>query len=510
MFMFKKKDIDKPKARSDKKLNPGSNAQNGLETKLDKKTPKDSENGSKYKKFFNIKKLKIFSRFKNKDVPKGNNTINVNSNKQSNSTHANKLNSNKNASFIEEESIPYILQRDISFVQGSPVSKSSTKSEKSKSAILKNTKPKSEGLKGEKSKSDGLKSGKSESILSKPSLSLNLNLDKMSSSNDKIETQPKEEKDVILNSLDSKNSKINSKELYKNEKNKNSTIKEKLTLKKIFKSPFNNTSKNAPENNDANEITDLKEKFKHAKSIFDKKIASKKSINSSSSKSNEDHSENGIIKKNEIFNFLNKKKNEKNKNFFMKKKAGFNKNDPKFTIKKKGSNNANLLNREPSTNSIQHSTSTIMISGIKEKKNALIERANKIENNQFKISRDLNNTNDDLYVGNCDTNHIVNKQILFNVDPPLLFIENSFALCPMMPIGDLIEMIYSICEKNKDESIKKLNDCKENNQKISSTLMLGLSALDGEDESVISNLNKRSELQKQNLKEACDIVESIR
>ncbi|EAA19088.1 hypothetical protein [Plasmodium yoelii yoelii] len=52
-------------------------------------------------------------------------------------------------------------------------------------------------------------------------------------------------------------------------------------------------------------------------------------------------------------------------------------------------------------------------------------------------------------------------------------------------------MIYSICEKNKDESIKKLNDCKENNQKISSTLMLSLGALEGEDESVISNLNKR-------------------
>lgn len=35
-----------------------------------------------------------------------------------------------------------------------------------------------------------------------------------------------------------------------------------------------------------------------------------------------------------------------------------------------------------------------------------------------------------------------------------------------MPIGDVIEMIHSICENNKDESFKKLNDCKENNQKV--------------------------------------------
>lgn len=582
--MFKKKNIDKSKAQSNKKLNPGSNAKNGLEKKLDKKTPKGSENSSKDKKFFNIKKLKIFSRFKNKDVTTGN--------KQNNSINGSKSNSNTNSTLIEEESVPYILHRDSSIFQESPTNKSSTNSEKSKSAILKITKPRSGGLKGEKpkngglknaklkseglksgdlksdksksgdlksdksksgdlkseglksekskneelkneksksgdlksealknekSKSDGIKSGslkndglkneKSESIISKASLSLNS--DKVASSgNEKIETQPKDENGIILNSLDSKNSKINSKELNKNDK-KNSTIKEKLTLKKIFKSPFNNTSKNSTEYNDINEITDLKEKFKHAKSIFDKKIASKKSINSSSSKSTEDHSENGILKKIEIFNFLNKKKNEKNKNFFMKKKAGLNKNDPKSIIKKKSSNNTNLLNREPSTNSIQHSTSTTMISGIKEKKNSLIERANKIENNQVKISRDLNNTNDDLYVGNRHTNHIVNKQILFNVDPPLLFIENSFALCPVTPISDVIEMIYSICEKNKDESIKKLNDCKENNQKISSTLMLSLGALEGEDESVISNLNKRGELQKQNLKEAYDIVESI-
>ncbi|CAD2103000.1 hypothetical protein YYG_02725 [Plasmodium vinckei petteri] len=520
MFLFKKKNIDKSKAPSNKKLNSVSNAQNGLETKLDRKTSEDSENSSKDKKFFNIKKLKIFSRSKNKDIPKDNNKINVNNNEPNNSIKDFKLTSNKNGLPIKREASPDILHKDNPIFQKSQLSKSSTKSGKSKSESirsesiksdsLKSESIKSDSLKSESIKSEGLKSEKSGSIFSKSKSFLSLNSDKMSSSsNEKIEAQTKKESNVTLNSLASKNSKINSKELNKNEKSKNSAIMEKLTLKKIFKSPFNNTSKKTPENNNINEITDLKEKFKHAKSIFDKKIASKKSINSSHSKNDEDPSEKSIVKKIEIFNLMNQKKNVKNKNFFMKKKPSLSKGDPKSILKKKSSNNTNLLNREPSVNNIQPPTSTIMDSGIKEKKNELVERANKIENNQLKVSKDLNNTDDELYIGHPHTNHIVNKQILFNVDPPFLFAENSFALCPIMPISDVIEMIRSICEHNKDESIKKMNNCKENNQKISSTLVLALGALDGDEDSLTSNLNKRTELQKQNLKEAYDVVESI-
>ncbi|SCM20256.1 conserved Plasmodium protein, unknown function [Plasmodium chabaudi adami] len=530
MFLFKKKNIDKSKAPSTKKLSSDSIAQNGLEIKLDKKTSQDSESSSKSKKFFNIKKLKIFSRSKNHDIPKDNNTINVNNNDKNNNINNFKLTSNKNGLPIKGNATPDILHKDISVFQKSQLSKSSTKSEKSKngsvrseslkseslkseslkSESLKSESIKSEGIKGESIKNEGLKSEKSGSIFSKSKSSLSLNSDKMSSSsNEKIETQTKKGGSIKLNSLASKNSKINNNELNKNEKNKNSVIMEKLTLKNIFKSPFNNTNKKTPENNNINEIPDLKEKFNHAKSIFDKKIASKKSINSLCSKNSEDSSEKNIVNKIEIFNLLNQKKNVKNKNFFMKKKPNINKIDPKSILKKKSSNTTNLLNREPSVNNTQPPTSTVMASEIKERKHDLVERANKIENNQLKISNDLNNTRDDLYIGHINTNHIVNKQILFNVDPPFLFTENSFALCPIMPIGDVIEMIHSICENNKDESFKKLNDCKENNQKISSTLMLALGALDGEDDSVISNLNKRTELQKQNLKEAYDVVESI-
>ncbi|SCN59661.1 conserved Plasmodium protein, unknown function [Plasmodium chabaudi chabaudi] len=525
MFLFKKKNIDKSKAPSTKKLSSDSIAQNGLEIKLDKKTSQDSESSSKSKKFFNIKKLKIFSRSKNHDIPKDNNTINVNNNDQYNNINNFKLTNNKNGLPIKGNATPDILHKDISVFQKSQLSKSSTKSEKSKSGSvrseslksesiksesLKSESIKSESIKGENIKNEGLKSEKSGSILSKSKSSLSLNSDKMSSSsNEKIETQAKKEGSVKLNSLASKNSKINNKELNKNEKNKNSVIMEKLTLKNIFKSPFNNTNKKTPEINNINEIPDLKEKFNHAKSIFDKKIASKKSINSLCSKNSEDSSEKNIVNKIEIFNLVNQKKNVKNKNFFMKKKPNINKTDPKSILKKKSSNTTNLLNREPSVSNTQPPASTVMASEIKEKKHDLVERANKIENNQLKMSNDLNNARDDLYIGHINTNHIVNKQILFNVDPPFLFTENSFALCPIMPIGDVIEMIHSICENNKDESFKKLNECKENNQKISSTLMLALGALDGEDDSVISNLNKRTELQKQNLKEAYDVVESI-
>ncbi|CAA9987457.1 conserved Plasmodium protein, unknown function [Plasmodium knowlesi strain H] len=99
--------------------------------------------------------------------------------------------------------------------------------------------------------------------------------------------------------------------------------------------------------------------------------------------------------------------------------------------------------------------------------------------------------------------------IPFNLQPPLLFTENSFDICPISPIEDIIEIIHSIFNSNKEEAIAKLKMCKENNEKCSSMLKITLDKLNGPQDSVLTNLTKNMSLQRDYLIEVNEVMRAV-
>ncbi|SBS93997.1 conserved Plasmodium protein, unknown function [Plasmodium malariae] len=107
---------------------------------------------------------------------------------------------------------------------------------------------------------------------------------------------------------------------------------------------------------------------------------------------------------------------------------------------------------------------------IKMRKNNLIERANLIAKRQKGTPNELVNLyNNSENIHRQDTKETMDAQVTFNVDPPLLFCENAFAICLLSNIEDLIDMIHSVCKNSKEETIAKLKLCKENSQKVSAS-----------------------------------------
>ncbi|SBT70959.1 conserved Plasmodium protein, unknown function [Plasmodium malariae] len=160
------------------------------------------------------------------------------------------------------------------------------------------------------------------------------------------------------------------------------------------------------------------------------------------------------------------------------------------------------MSRKNSNSDVEHNSSspsdkyrecnsnmvTVTSDDIKMRKNNLIERANLIAKRQKGTPNELVNLyNNSENIHRQDTKETMNAQVTFNVDPPLLFCENAFAICLLSNIEDLIDMIHS----------------------SSNVLRLTLDALNGNEDSVVSRLNKNTSLQKEYLMEANEIVKAV-
>ncbi|GAW80250.1 hypothetical protein PGO_071650 [Plasmodium gonderi] len=145
---------------------------------------------------------------------------------------------------------------------------------------------------------------------------------------------------------------------------------------------------------------------------------------------------------------------------------------------------------------------------IHEKKNSLIGRANLLKK---KLSVDKKLLQEDG-IKNFErkrTIDLLDTKISFNLHPPLLFTENSFSICPLSPLEDIIEVINSICNNSKEETISKLKMCKENNEKSSNMLKITLDKLNGPDNSVTSHLHKNMSLQSEYLMKVDRVMREI-
>ncbi|SBT33490.1 conserved Plasmodium protein, unknown function [Plasmodium ovale wallikeri] len=357
------------------------------------------------------------------------------------------------------------------------------------------------------------------------------------------DTNSKKEKDQVLkdselskeknkvSSSDPADKNLSEKESKIFEKSKSIIMKKKSSLKDILKVPLTYASKSF--------LTDFvlkkKESFKgkddrkegpegkEAKQSPESEEDDKRKRENGDKHDNDEHDEDdgsetsSIIKKIEKFNFLSEKNSDGN-GAKSPPKVIF---KSKFKIKKKknGSNDADTSNSTSSKNvGSNPSGLNVTIEDIKVKKNNLVERATLIAKEQITVPKEMLNEENEHHTHHLGTrratkteqiDEVISTKMPFNIEPPPLFCENAFVISPLVPVEDIIDMIYAICNKSKEDTIAKLKLCKENNQRSSTVLKITLDALNGSEDSVVSNLNKNMTLQKEYLRQVDHVVASV-
>ncbi|CAG9480551.1 unnamed protein product [Plasmodium vivax] len=181
----------------------------------------------------------------------------------------------------------------------------------------------------------------------------------------------------------------------------------------------------------------------------------------------------------------------------------------KLKMNKKNSHIGSSFDQADDLNAAKLEESTLTRQDIRAKKNHLIGRAKLMEKN---LHRSIHATQEDgaKNIHRKMTNDFTEGGgIPFDLHPPLLLTENSFDICPISPIEDIIEVINSICNNNKEEAVAKLKMCKENNEKCSSVLKITLDKLNGPEDSVLSNLTKNMSLQRDYLLEVNEVMRAV-
>ncbi|ETW49548.1 hypothetical protein PFMALIP_02476 [Plasmodium falciparum MaliPS096_E11] len=144
------------------------------------------------------------------------------------------------------------------------------------------------------------------------------------------------------------------------------------------------------------------------------------------------------------------------------------------------------------------------------KKNNLVERANLIKKKQTDIINDeIFNDNHFKKICNDETTQMLNAFVPFDLDPPPLYAENPETVSPLTPISEIIDCIYSIFNKSTEDTITRLRQSKDNTAECLNTLKLTIEALDGNEKSVISQLNKNMAIEKECLGEVDEVIKSI-
>ncbi|EUD68009.1 hypothetical protein C922_01621 [Plasmodium inui San Antonio 1] len=181
----------------------------------------------------------------------------------------------------------------------------------------------------------------------------------------------------------------------------------------------------------------------------------------------------------------------------------------KLKMNKKNSNIGSGFEHADDPNDFKRVKSTLTRQDIRAKKSNLIRRVKLMEKNLL-MSKEEQQEDGTKNIHRKMTNDILEGGgISFNLHPPLLVTENSFDICPISPIEDIIEVIHSIWNDNKEETISKLKKCKENNEKSSSVLKKTLDKLNGPEDSVVTNLTKNMSLQQDYLVEVDEVVRSV-
>ncbi|SBS85556.1 conserved Plasmodium protein, unknown function [Plasmodium ovale curtisi] len=315
------------------------------------------------------------------------------------------------------------------------------------------------------------------------------------------------------------------------EKSKIIIMKKKSSLKDILKVPLTYASKSFLTDFVLKKKESLKEKGdrkegpegKEAKQSPQAEEDDQRKRENGDKHDNDEHDEedgsetSSIIKKIEKFNFLSQKNYDEN-GAKSPPKVIF---KSKFKIKKKknGSNDADTSNSTSSKNVGSNTNGlNITIEDIKVKKNKLIERATLIAKEQITVPKEMLNEANEHRTHHLGTRRatkteraeeVISTEMPFNIEPPPLFCENAFMISPLVPVEDIIDMIYAICNKSKEDTIAKLKLCKENNQRSSNVLKITLDALNGSEDSVVSNLNKNMTLQKEYLRQVDHVVASV-
>ncbi|GAB65760.1 hypothetical protein PCYB_072620 [Plasmodium cynomolgi strain B] len=162
----------------------------------------------------------------------------------------------------------------------------------------------------------------------------------------------------------------------------------------------------------------------------------------------------------------------------------------KLKMNKKNSNIGSSFEQADDPENAKMEESTLTRQDIQEKKKNLVGRAKLMEKNLHRRKEAPQEDGANNIHRKMTKDIFEGEGIFFNLFPPLLLTENSFDICPISPIEDIIEVIYSICNNNKEEAIAKLKMCKENNEKCSNVLKITLDKLNGTEDSVLSNLTK--------------------
>ncbi|SOV22555.1 conserved Plasmodium protein, unknown function [Plasmodium sp. DRC-Itaito] len=147
-------------------------------------------------------------------------------------------------------------------------------------------------------------------------------------------------------------------------------------------------------------------------------------------------------------------------------------------------------NEEKSSNTLSENNSKIPKKGF----NHLfkIERANLIKKKQTDIIQDdIIHDNHFKKISNNETTQLLNVFVPFDLDPPTLY-------------ADTPETVRST-----EDTITRLRESKNNTAECLNTLKITLDALEGNEKSVISQLNKNMAIEKECLGEVDEVIKSI-
>ncbi|SOV22553.1 conserved Plasmodium protein, unknown function [Plasmodium sp. DRC-Itaito] len=144
------------------------------------------------------------------------------------------------------------------------------------------------------------------------------------------------------------------------------------------------------------------------------------------------------------------------------------------------------------------------------KKNNLVERANLIKKKQTDIIQDdIIHDNHFKKISNNETTQLLNVFVPFDLDPPTLYADTPETVSPLTPIEEIIDVIYSIFNRSTEDTITRLRESKNNTAECLNTLKITLDALEGNEKSVISQLNKNMAIEKECLGEVDEVIKSI-